>query len=123
MKQVETRLSKNIRGFFNKKDPSFYGVNAAFKNVANDTKNMKLANENVVLGYLKTLKKYALLEQFDEPIEALAKRLAESNFGYGGDPAKEKSIENSWGPSTEKPSGSIDSLGGMNAFIENNRAV
>jgi len=36
----------------------------------------------------KVFAKYALLDEHGEPIEAIAKMFAQSNFGYGDDPTK-----------------------------------
>jgi hypothetical protein len=54
---------------------------------------LQVAHHNVATGKPNpaihaVFKKYALLDEQGEPIEAVAKVLAQSNFGYGDDPTK-----------------------------------
>lgn len=84
VKGDETRLQKRQRGWHRTEHPGFYDVKGRFEDAAKDA-HVKIA-EAKMRGYLRVLQKYALLEKFDEPIEALAKRFAQSNFGYGEDP-------------------------------------
>lgn len=58
-----------------------YGVNRAFGDVMKTSSIMSEAIR-------KVFAKYALLDEHGEPIEAIAKMFAQSNFGYGDDPTK-----------------------------------
>lgn len=77
----EQRPQAAIQGFRKLVSPPVYGVNRAFKSVMKTSSVMNTAMRRV-------LAKYALLDNQGEPIEAVAKLFAQSNFGYGDDPTK-----------------------------------
>lgn len=89
VKGVTQRQAASLRGWYRKPAPGFYGVKDGFDAAAKGA-HVKVSSDKIaearMRGYLRVLQKYALLEKFDEPIEALAKRFAQSNFGYGEDP-------------------------------------
>ena len=60
----------------------------------------------------KVAAKYALLDESGEPIEALAKLFAESNFGYGDEPVQpSRSGDPIWGSPMGMPSETGDRNG------------
>ena len=104
---ITTRLKKRQRGFHFDKEPGFFAVNKSFGDAA-----AKTANE-VHQRALKTVaEKYALLDESGEPVEALAKLFAQSNFGYGDEPMQTKRTgEPLWGSSMGMPSDAGDRVG------------
>lgn len=97
---VSTRLKRRQRGFHFEREPGFYGVTKSF----GDAAKQKLASEVRDRVLRKVAAKYALLDEAGEPIEALAKLFAESNFGYGDEPvAPKRSGDPLWGPSMGFP--------------------
>lgn len=83
---VSTRLKKRVRGFYTDLEPGFYGVKKGF----GDAAKQKVASLGRARALRKIAAKYALLDESGEPIEALAKLFAESNFGYGDEPVTAK---------------------------------
>jgi hypothetical protein len=81
VRQREQRPQAPVQGFRKLVNPPVYGVNRAFKDVMK-TSSVKNA------ALMRVLAKYALLDEHGEPIEAVAKLFAQSNFGYGDDPTK-----------------------------------
>lgn len=125
---LATRLKKKRRGFHFDRSPGFYGVKDGFETAAKGagnvakTASLKEARER---GMRAVALKLALLDQFDEPIEALAKRFAQSNFGYGRDPNKPKdrdvAADPLWGGQTDTPVGQADMIGASKQIT--NRSV
>lgn len=125
---LATRLKKKRRGFHFDRSPGFYGVKDGFEAAARKagdvakTASLKEARER---GMRAMALKLALLDQFDEPIEALAKRFAQSNFGYGRDPNAPKdrdvAADPLWSESTGMPVGHGDMVGASQQIT--NRSV
>lgn len=127
---LATRLKRKQRGFHFDRAPGFYGVkdgfDAAARNAGNMAKSASL-HEARLRGMRAAAAKLALLDQFDEPIEALAKRLAQSNFGYDG-PVSNKDPkyqgfagDDKWGKPTSMPDGQGDYAGASKQIT--NRSV
>lgn len=109
---VTTRLKKRQRGFHFDKEPGFYGVTKSF----GDAAKQKLASEARSRAIRKVAAKYALLDESGEPIEALAKLFAQSNFGYGDEPVAPKRTGDSlWGA----PMGMPNEPGDRNGLSRN----
>ena len=81
VRSAEQRTQKARKGFFERVNPPVYDVKGAFKKVMKTGSAMDSAIR-------KVFAKYALLDEHGEPIEAIAKLFAQSNFGYGDDPTK-----------------------------------
>jgi len=97
---ITTRLKKRQRGFHFEREPGFYGVTKGF----GDAAKLKVASEARARAIRKVAEKYALLDESGEPVEALAKLFAESNFGYGDEPvAAKRTGDPIWGPSMGTP--------------------
>lgn len=114
---VQLRRKKPVRGFYFDKDPGFHGLRAGFDAAAQQKRAFttyglrphettmhkntnwrgaqtasplsKRASADILR---KVLQKYALLDDQGEPIEAVAKMFAQSNFGYGDDPQTEERL-------------------------------
>ena len=83
VRRQEQRPQAAVQGFRTLVSPPVYGVNRAFRKVMKTGSAMSPVVR-------KVFAKFALLDQHGEPIEAIAKVLAQSNFGYGDDPTKGK---------------------------------
>ena len=75
------------RGFYFDREPGFHDLRGGFDAAAKLGGGQKTAKDAALL---KVFQKFALLDAQGEPIEAVAKVFAQSNFGYGDDPTKGK---------------------------------
>jgi hypothetical protein len=107
-----TRLKKRQRGFHFETEPGFFDVKGTFDRAAPS----KTAADNALRGYVRVLRKYALLNEQQDPIDFLSRFFASKNFGYGRDKSPDNrsrgdSDEVIWGTPSGMPSETGDARG------------